>query len=172
VARRIPEENLLPILEAARARPEGATASQVSEALESPPPRRTLQYRLRSLVEAERLVMEGSGRWARYRAPRAVDMRAQATFGGFRASLRATVVPALTGAASRSGTMFASHARHVLPSATTGSFLIHTVRTRPSISRRTSELISARRGPPGPMNNPQAPMPKPASGKVTSISFR
>ena len=98
MARRIPEENLLPILEAVRARPEGVTASQISEALESPPPRRTLQYRLRSLVEADRLVMEGSGRWARYRVPRAVDMRAQATFGGFRTSLRLTVVPALTGA--------------------------------------------------------------------------
>ena len=98
MARRIPEENLLLILEAVRARPEGATASQVSEALESPPPRRTLQYRLRSLVEADRLVMEGSGRWARYRVPTVVNLRAQATAGPPRVSARLTVVPALTDA--------------------------------------------------------------------------
>ena len=99
MARRIPEEILLPILEAVRARPEGATASQVSEALEFPPPRRTLQYRLRSLVEAERLVMEGTGRWARYRVPRVFDIQMQArATARAQWSLSLSVVPALTDA--------------------------------------------------------------------------
>ena len=96
MARRIPEENLLPILEAVQAHPEGATASQVSEALKPPPPRRTLQYRLHSLVEAERLVMEGKGRWAQYHIPRVVNARMQGTAGLPRGSIRLTFVPALT----------------------------------------------------------------------------
>ena len=81
MARRIPEENLLPILEAVQAHPEGATASQVSEALKPTPPRRTLQYRLHSLVEAKRLIMEGKGRWAQYHIPRVVNIPMQATAG-------------------------------------------------------------------------------------------
>ena len=42
---------------------------EIARALEAVPPRRTLQYRLKTLVDSERLVMEGSARWARYRAP-------------------------------------------------------------------------------------------------------
>ena len=101
MARRIPEENLLPILEAVRAYPEGATASEVGAALESPPPQRTLQYRIRSLVDAERLVMEGTGRWARYHLPRAVNPRMLDADGVHRERVRLEVVPApaLTGPA-------------------------------------------------------------------------
>lgn len=50
--------------------PEGMTAQQIADALESAPPRRTLQYRLKSLVDSKRLVMVGEGRWAHYRVPR------------------------------------------------------------------------------------------------------
>ena len=67
MARRIQDEILRAIEEVLRTRPEGMTARQIAHALESTPPRRTLQYRVRSLVDAKRLVMEGSGRWARYR---------------------------------------------------------------------------------------------------------
>ncbi|UVC19440.1 Fic family protein (plasmid) [Mesorhizobium onobrychidis] len=49
------------------------TAQQIADALPSAPPRRTLQYRLRHLVDSKRLVMEGQGRWARYRVPRIVE---------------------------------------------------------------------------------------------------
>lgn len=70
MVRRILEEELQAIEEAVRAHPEGATAQQIADALESAPPRRTLQYRLKSLVDSSRLVMEGEGRWARYRVPR------------------------------------------------------------------------------------------------------
>ena len=69
MVRRIQEEDLREIEKAVMARPDGMTAQQISEALESAPPRRTLQYRLKSLVDDKRLVMEGEGRWARYFAP-------------------------------------------------------------------------------------------------------
>ena len=70
MARRIQDENLRVIEEVVGGRSEGVTARQIADVLESAPPRRTLQYRVRSLVDARRLVMEGSGRWARYRLPR------------------------------------------------------------------------------------------------------
>ena len=72
MARRIPEEHLRAIEEAVRRHPDGMSARQIADTLEGAPPRRTLQYRLRSLVDGKRLVMEGSGRWARYRAPTAM----------------------------------------------------------------------------------------------------
>lgn len=51
--------------------PEGMTARQIAEALAAAaPPRRTLQYRLKFLVDSKRLVVEGERRWARYRPAR------------------------------------------------------------------------------------------------------
>lgn len=70
MARRIQDEDLQAIEEAVRRHPEGMTAQQIADALESAPPRRTLQYRLKNLVDDKRLIMEGEGRWARYRVPR------------------------------------------------------------------------------------------------------
>lgn len=58
------------IVDAVRRRPEGVTAQQIATSLGATPPRRTLQYRLKSLVDSKRLIMEGEGRWARYRTPR------------------------------------------------------------------------------------------------------
>jgi len=69
VARRIRDEDLQAIEDAVRHHPPGMTAQQIADALESAPPRRTLQYRLKSLVESKRLVMEREGRWAHYRVP-------------------------------------------------------------------------------------------------------
>ncbi|MBE0533615.1 MAG: Fic family protein [Rhodospirillales bacterium] len=70
MARRIHDEDLQAIEEAVRRHPEGITATEIAGTLDSAPPRRTLQYRLKSLVDGKRLVMEGEGRWARYRAAR------------------------------------------------------------------------------------------------------
>ena len=53
-----------------RPHPEGVTAPQIAEKLDSSLPPRTLQYRLKYLVDSKRLVMHGDGRWARYRVPR------------------------------------------------------------------------------------------------------
>lgn len=44
-------------------------ASKILRALQSPIPQRTLQYRLKRLVSDNRLIMEGEGRWAKYRLP-------------------------------------------------------------------------------------------------------
>lgn len=74
--RRIPKADLRAIEDAVRSHPEGVTAQQIADALETPPPRRTLQYRLKSLVDDRRLVMEGEGRWARYRVPGAGEAAA------------------------------------------------------------------------------------------------
>ncbi len=78
VVRRIREEHLQAIEEAVRCHPDGVTAQQVADALDDAPPRRTLQYRLKFLVDSERLSMEGSGRWARYRMPRLLTITAYA----------------------------------------------------------------------------------------------
>jgi hypothetical protein len=69
LARHIQEEHLQAIEEVLRRHPKGMTAQQIAEALRPAPPRRTLQYRLKSLVDAKRLVMHGEGRWARYQFP-------------------------------------------------------------------------------------------------------
>lgn len=58
------------IEDAVRSHPEGLAAAQIARRLPSVPPRRTLQYRLKALVEAGRLILEGRGRSARYRLAR------------------------------------------------------------------------------------------------------
>ena len=72
------------------------TSQQISEALKSAPPRRTLQYRLKSLVDARRLLMKGSGRWARYGAPREISPEAQATARSLTYRARLEVLPPLS----------------------------------------------------------------------------
>ena len=45
------------------------SAPEILRALPTPIPPRTLQYRLKHLVTRNRLIMDGEGRWARYRMP-------------------------------------------------------------------------------------------------------
>src|ERR1700752_1201065 len=69
---RIPEESLLAIERAVAQHPEGAGLSDVAAALRERLADRTLQYRLKYLVDKGRLVTEGEGRrWTRYRMPAA-----------------------------------------------------------------------------------------------------
>ena len=110
MARRIHEENLLAIVEAVRQHPDGVTAPQIAEMLVAAPPQRTLQYRLRALVDAGRLVMEGSGRWARYRVPRTVHAAAQVDLGSLRATAHVEVLPPL----SEAGIEIRDHVRQPL----------------------------------------------------------
>lgn len=79
MARRIGEKGLQAIEEAVGRHPDGVTAQQIADQLGSRLPRRTLQYRLKSLVDNGRLVMEGEGRWARYRVPRIAEAVGTAT---------------------------------------------------------------------------------------------
>ncbi len=53
-----------------RARP-GVSSAEIAEALAERIPRRTLQYRLKRLVDDGRLVREGGDKAARYRTPEA-----------------------------------------------------------------------------------------------------
>jgi hypothetical protein len=69
VANQIPEQALAAIEVAVRRHANGASAPQIMHALATPIPQRTLQYRLRHLVTRNRLIMDGGGRWARYRMP-------------------------------------------------------------------------------------------------------
>ena len=69
MASRIPEEALIAIEDAVRRNPNGVSAPEILHALATPVPQRTLQYRLKHLVTLNRLVMDGEGRWARYRMP-------------------------------------------------------------------------------------------------------
>ena len=71
MARPIPEEDLMAIEDAARRQAEGITARQIGAVLKSPVPQRTLQYRLKYLVDNGRLVKQGAGRWAKYYSPTA-----------------------------------------------------------------------------------------------------
>ena len=81
MAKRIPEEHLRAIEEAARPHLEGVTAQQIAGALKTAVPLRTLQYRLKYLADNQRLIKEGEGRWAKYRLP-PVPARAELTGEG------------------------------------------------------------------------------------------
>jgi hypothetical protein len=73
MANQIPEEALAAIEGVVRRHPNGVSAPEILRALPAPIPRRTLQYRLKHLVTRNRLIMDGDGRWARYRVPDAAD---------------------------------------------------------------------------------------------------
>ena len=60
MARHVRKGNLQAIEEVLREHPEGMTVSQIEGALTTAPPRRTLQYRLKSLVDSKRLIMVGT----------------------------------------------------------------------------------------------------------------
>ena len=76
--KRIPEEALTAIEEAVRRCPEDADLHQIAGALKTAVPKRTLQYRLKYLVDAGRLVKMGDDRWAKYRLPAAEEAEARA----------------------------------------------------------------------------------------------
>lgn len=82
MARRIQEADLKAIEEAVRRHPDGLTIQDIAEALPSELSRRTLQYRLKSLVDSKRLVMKGDLRWAKYHAPRVATAVGTATGKG------------------------------------------------------------------------------------------
>jgi Fic/DOC family len=69
---RIPEESLVAIEQAVAKHPDGASLSDVAEVLPVRLADRTLQYRLKYLVDKGRLITGGEGRrWTRYRVPAA-----------------------------------------------------------------------------------------------------
>jgi len=89
MAKPIPEQELEAIIGAVRRHPEGISAAAIAGALPTRPPLRTLQYRLKYLVDARRLVQKGTGRWAKYGLPIVAEGRREvwaasgAEFEGF-----------------------------------------------------------------------------------------
>ncbi len=69
MAKRIPEEALRAIEKAVQLQPDGADLGDIASVLTPPVPRRTLQYRLKHLVDAGRLAKEGKDRWVKYHSP-------------------------------------------------------------------------------------------------------
>jgi hypothetical protein len=67
--KQIPDETLSAILAAVKRYPEGASLAQILHALTSAPKPRTLQFRLKHLVDAGRLIQQGDRRAAKYRLP-------------------------------------------------------------------------------------------------------
>lgn len=65
------QDDLLAIARIVQSRPQGVSVAEIAGALKPPVARRTLQYRLKSLVAAGRIIAEGQGRGAKYRRPAA-----------------------------------------------------------------------------------------------------
>jgi len=78
VAKRIPEEALAAVEQIIKARPDGASLADIADEVKPSIPRRTLQYRVKYLVDEGRLVKQGEGRGARYRIQSAVTAAAAA----------------------------------------------------------------------------------------------
>ena len=99
MARRIEDSSLQAIEDVVGRRPGGVTAPEIADALDAGLARRTLQYRLKSLVDDRRLIREGSGRWARYRLPGSVSLSVQMSAGSTGISARLSVAIPLSEAA-------------------------------------------------------------------------
>ena len=71
MARPIPDRELRAIEAVVGRHPQGISVGNLARELGQNLSRRTLQYRLKYLVERQRLVREGDRRWATYRVPMA-----------------------------------------------------------------------------------------------------
>ena len=69
MAKRIPDKELEAIEAVVSRHPDGIGAGDIAHELGTGPPRRTLQYRLKHLVDQDRLVKVGERRWVKYRIP-------------------------------------------------------------------------------------------------------
>ena len=75
--RRIPQDELNAVLEAAARFPEGASVEEIDGVLKEKLPRRTLQRRLAWLVKQGRLIIEGRGRGSRYRLQTTITLHTE-----------------------------------------------------------------------------------------------
>ena len=113
MARPLPEQELQAIEEAVRRHPGGATVQQIADALTGVP-RRTLQYRLKYLVDAKRLVAEGERRWTRYRLPQELHVEVAETVAARDESAVELILP-LSKTPSKSRNTSTSRPRHANP---------------------------------------------------------
>ena len=135
------------------------TAQQINDALESAPPRRTLQYRLKSLVDSRRLIMEGTAGGHATRVSREISVTGHAVTGSPTASARAEVLPPL----SEPGVEIQGYVSQPLmarkPVGYARTFLDSYRPTIPSISRKRIEVSSRRSASRRSPNSPPGPMP-------------
>ena len=99
--RRIQEKELQAIEAALAQHVEGLTAQQIHDVLAAPPPRRTLQYRLKHLMDRKRLRREGAGRWARYLPPGPAAVGTAASSAAASNEVRRSGTPPRSAAAQR-----------------------------------------------------------------------
>ena len=78
MAKPIPERELKAIEAVVSAHPEGIAIQDIRDELEGEIARRTLQYRLKHLVDEGRLAKEGNRRWAKYLVPATAKRQAKA----------------------------------------------------------------------------------------------
>jgi DNA-binding Lrp family transcriptional regulator len=96
MARPINSKDAAAILQAVQAHGGIAGQKEIAGSLGSPISERTLQLRLRRLVDEGRLVREGARKVARYRLPAALDLKAAAEPDGQEKQTRATDLPLST----------------------------------------------------------------------------
>lgn len=77
MAQQVPDEELKAIEGEVVKHPDGVTAREIAEALTIEIPHRTLQHRLKLLVENGRLVKQGERRWAKYFVRHIAEARAE-----------------------------------------------------------------------------------------------
>ena len=103
MARRFSEKDLQEILDVVQKHPSGLSAQQINDFIETRLPRRTLQYRLKFLIDKGRLQREGAGRAVRYRSVWPGTQPIGATFVSPPATLsvRLHVMPAFSESAEK-----------------------------------------------------------------------
>src|ERR1700679_580820 len=150
---RIPEESLVAIEQAVAQHPDGASFGDVAAAVPERVADRTLQYRLRYLVDKGRLIKDGQGRrWTRYRVPApAAEPRAAAekpaAVPAAAEKAEEAAVP-LTAASQECAPICASPSIRASRLATTVNSSTHAGPTRRSIFRKNSAPISRRSASP------------------------
>ena len=91
MARAVADQELQPIEAIVRRHPDGVTARAIARALKTKTPQRTLQYRLKLLVDEGRLAKKGERRWATYIVPEAPEGAPKASTAGDRAPADVTI---------------------------------------------------------------------------------
>jgi len=120
VAKLIPEQDRTRIEEIVRRHPDGVTLQEIANELKTDLPRRTLQYRLKYLVENKRLVTEGKRRWVKYHIP--ADQRIEVPTGTLELEPQPTISLPLSVLPSKSRNTSSNLCRPANSSATTVNF--------------------------------------------------
>lgn len=129
-----PKSDLESIAEIVGRHPEGVTARELADALESAVPQRTLQHRLKQLVDEGRLIREGERRWTKYQlAP--IAGRVNAIPEG--ATLEARGQFYKGGVALEADTVFGGEIYKYIPTSRSGAEIRSYLRQPPEVRKPT-----------------------------------